>query len=51
MGCGVSKHPVTSATSATTPVGMPFAATAVEKDKVSGLRRAAKASDLDPDPV
>ncbi len=42
----MSKH-TTSATTANTPV----AATAVEKDRVSGLRHTAKASELDPDLV
>ena len=48
MGCCVSKH---AATSANSPDVKPVAATAVEKDQVSGLRRTATASDLDPGSV
>ncbi len=44
----MSKH---AATSANTPVVKLVAATAVEKDQVSGLRRAATASGLDPGSV
>ena len=44
----MSKH---SAISATKPVVNPVAATVAEKDKVAGLRHAAKASDLSPDQV
>ena len=48
MGCGMSKH---ASTSSNTQVFKPIAASAVEKDEVSGLRRAAMASDLDPESV